>query len=100
MISTSGVTLAYGQRMLFQDVNIKFLPGNTYGLIRANGTGKSTFVKILAGEIMPDYGEVNVAPGQRVAVLKQNQFEFDEVTVLKTVIMGNRPLYDIMMDKD
>ena len=100
MISTNGVTLSYGQRVLFQDVSLKFLPGNCYGLIGANGAGKSTFVKILSGEIQPDFGEVIVAPGQRVAVLKQNQFEFDDVEVLKTVIMGNRPLFDIMVEKD
>ncbi len=100
MISTSGVTLAYGQRVLFQDVDIKFLPGNTYGLIGANGAGKSTFVKILSGEIEADHGQVIVAPGQRIAVLRQNQFEFDEVEVLKAVIMGNRPLFDIMIEKD
>lgn len=100
MISTTGVTLAYGQRVLFQDVDIKFFPGNTYGLIGANGAGKSTFVKILSGEIEADHGQVIVAPGQRVAVLKQNQFEFDDVEVLKAVIMGNRPLFDIMSEKD
>ena len=100
MISTAGVTLAYGQRFLFQDTDIKFLPGNTYGLIGANGAGKSTFVKILSGEIEPDHGQVIIPPGMRVAVLKQNQFEFDDVEVLKAVIMGNRPLFDIMTEKD
>ena len=100
MISTSGVTLGYGQRVLFKDVNVKFLPGNCYGLIGANGAGKSTFLKILSGEIAPDFGEVAVQPGQRVAVLKQNQFEFDDVEVLKTVIMGNRFLYDIIREKE
>ncbi len=100
MLSTNGVTLAYGQRVLFQDVSIKFLPGNCYGLIGANGTGKSTFVKILSGEIKPDFGEVLVTPGERVAVLKQNQFEFDDIEVLKTVLMGNKPLYAIMDEKE
>jgi ATPase subunit of ABC transporter with duplicated ATPase domains len=100
MLSTNGITLAYGQRVLFQDVSIKFLPGNCYGLIGANGTGKSTFVKILSGEIAPDFGDVIVTPGQRIAVLKQNQFEFDDVEVLKTVLMGNKPLYAIMQEKD
>ena len=100
MISTSGVTLGYGQRVLFKDVNVKFLPGNCYGLIGANGAGKSTFLKILSGEIAPDFGDVAVQPGQRVAVLKQNQFEFDDVEVLKTVIMGNRFLYDIIREKE
>ena len=100
MISTTSVTLGYGQRVLFKDVNVKFLPGNCYGLIGANGAGKSTFLKILSGEIEPDFGEVSVQPGQRVAVLKQNQFEFDEVEVLKTVIMGNKFLYDIIHQKE
>lgn len=100
MISTSGVTLGYGQRILFKDVNVKFLPGNCYGLIGANGAGKSTFLKILSGEIAPDFGDVTVQPGQRVAVLKQNQFEFDDIDVLKTVIMGNKFLYDIIREKD
>jgi ATPase subunit of ABC transporter with duplicated ATPase domains len=100
MISTSGVTLSYGQRVLFKDVNVKFLPGNCYGLIGANGAGKSTFLKILSGDIEPDFGEVTVQPGQRVAVLKQNQFEFDDVEVLKTVIMGNKHLYDIIREKE
>lgn len=100
MISTTSITLGYGQRVLFKDVNVKFLPGNCYGLIGANGAGKSTFLKILSGEIEPDFGEVAVQPGQRVAVLKQNQFEFDEVDVLKTVIMGNKFLYDIIQEKE
>ena len=88
MISTSGVTLSYGQRVLFKDVNVKFVPGNCYGLIGANGAGKSTFLKILSGEIEPDFGDVAVQPGLRVGVLRQNQFEFDDVEVLRTVIMG------------
>ena len=100
MISTNGVTLAYGQRVLFQDVTIKFLPGNCYGLIGANGSGKSTFIKILSGEIAQDHGDVFVTPGERVAVLRQNQFEFDDTEVLKTVIMGNKPVYDIMVEKE
>lgn len=100
MLATSGVTLAFGQRVLFQDVTLKFAPGNCYGLIGANGTGKSTFVKILAGDLKADHGEVTVLPGQRIAVLRQNQFEFDDVEVLTTVIMGNRPLFDIINEKD
>ena len=100
MISTNGVTLAFGQRVLFRDVSIKFLPGNTYGLIGANGAGKSTFLKILSGEIQSDQGDVFVTPGERVAVLRQNQFEFDDIEVLKTVIMGNQVLFDIMTEKD
>lgn len=100
MISTSGVTLGYGQRTLFKEVTVKFIPGNCYGLIGANGAGKSTFLKILSGEIAPDHGEVIVQPGKRVAVLKQNQFEFDEIEVLKTVIMGNKFLSDIIQEKE
>jgi len=100
MLTTNGVTLAYGQRVLFSDVSLKFQPGNCYGLIGANGAGKSTFVKILSGEITPDSGDVTVGSGQRIAVLKQNQFEFDDVEVLKTVIMGNRQLFDIMIEKE
>lgn len=100
MISTSGVTLQYGKRTLFEDVNIKFTPGNCYGLIGANGAGKSTFLKILSGEIEPNRGEVIVSPGDRIAVLKQNHFEFDEYNVLMTVIMGHKRLYDIMVEKD
>lgn len=100
MISTNQVTLAFSQRFLFQDVSIKFHPGHCYGLIGANGAGKSTFLKILSGEIKPDRGEVLVTPGQRVAVLKQNHFEFEDVEVIKTVLMGNRELFDIMKEKD
>jgi ATPase subunit of ABC transporter with duplicated ATPase domains len=100
MLATSGVTLAFGQRVLFQDVTLKFLPGNCYGLIGANGAGKSTFLKILSGDLSADHGEIVVTPGQRLAVLRQNQFEFDDVEVMKTVIMGNRPLYDVLVEKD
>lgn len=100
MISTSGVTLSFGKRTLFEDVNIKFTPGNCYGLIGANGAGKSTFLKILAGETEPTKGDVITTPGERVAVLKQDHFEFDEYEVLTTVIMGHRKLYDIMTAKD
>jgi len=100
MISTNAVTLAYGQRVLFKDVSIKFVPGNCYGLIGANGAGKSTFLKILSGDIQQDSGDVLVTPGERIAVLKQNQFEFDDVEVVKAVLMGNRQLVDIMSQKD
>ncbi len=100
MISTHQVTLAFSQRFLFQDVSIKFLPGNCYGLIGANGAGKSTFLKILSGEIKPDRGEVFVTPGQRIAVLKQNHFEFEDVEVIKTVMMGNRELFDVIREKE
>lgn len=100
MISTNGITLQFGKRALFSDVNIKFTPGNCYGLIGANGAGKSTFLKILSGEIEPSRGEVFITPGSRLAVLKQNHFEYDEFPVLKTVIMGHRRLYEIMEEKD
>ncbi|QNR66786.1 ATP-binding cassette domain-containing protein [Paenibacillus peoriae] len=100
MISTSGVTLRYGKRPLFEDVNIKFTPGNCYGLIGANGAGKSTFLKILSGEIEANSGEVHMTPGERMAVLKQNHYEYDEFPVLETVIMGHTRLYEIMKEKD
>ena len=100
MIGTQGITLLFGKRVLFEDVNIKFTPGNCYGLIGANGAGKSTFLKILDGEIDPSAGEVIVTPGERIAVLKQNHFEFDEFEVLKVVIMGHARLYAIMEEKD
>lgn len=100
MISTNKITLSFNQRFLFQDVSIKFLPGNCYGLIGANGAGKSTFLKILSGEIKPDSGEVAVSPGERIAVLKQNQFEYEDLEVIKVVLMGNKPLYDAILEKD
>lgn len=100
MISTEKITLRYGKRALFENVSIKFAPGNCYGLIGANGAGKSTFLKILAGEIEPSSGEVHITPGERLAVLKQNHYEFDECTVLQTVIMGHARLYQIMLEKD
>jgi ATPase subunit of ABC transporter with duplicated ATPase domains len=100
MISTERVTLRYGSRPLFEDVNIKFTPGNCYGLIGANGAGKSTFLKILSGEIEPNTGFVHVTPGERIAVLKQNHFEYDEFPVLETVIRGHEKLYAVMKEKD
>jgi ATPase subunit of ABC transporter with duplicated ATPase domains len=100
MISTSGITLRYGKRALFEDVNVKFTPGNCYGLIGANGAGKSTFLKILSGEIDPSSGDVIITPGERVAVLKQDHFEFEEFEALKTVMMGHSKLYQIMEEKD
>lgn len=100
MISTSGITLRFGKRALFEDVNIKFTPGNCYGLIGANGAGKSTFLKILSGEVEQSQGEVHITPGERLAVLKQNHYEYDEFRVLETVIMGHKKLYDVMKEKD
>ena len=100
MIFATNVTLAYGKRVLFKDVNIKFTPGNCYGLIGANGAGKSTFLKILAGDIETDSGSVSVESGKRIAVLRQDHFAFDEKTVLNTVIMGHEKLYRIMTKRD
>ena len=100
MISTSSITLKYGERILFKDVNLKFAPGNCYGLIGANGAGKSTFLKILSGEIEPSEGVVTITPGERMSVLKQNHFEFDEYTVMHTVIMGYKKLYDVRKERD
>ncbi len=100
MISTERVTLRFGGRTLFEDVSIKFTPENCYGLIGANGAGKSTFVKILSGEIEANSGHVHVTPGERIAVLKQNQNEYDEFPVLETVIMGHSKLYAVMKEKE
>ncbi|WP_276353978.1 ABC-F family ATP-binding cassette domain-containing protein [Cohnella caldifontis] len=100
MITVNGVSLRFGKRPLFEDVNIKFTPGNCYGLIGANGAGKSTFLKILSGEVEPTSGEVFIAPGERMAVLKQNHFAYDEFPVLETVIMGHDRLYAVMKEKD
>jgi len=100
MISSNGISLRYGARKLFSNVNIVFSPGNCYGLIGANGSGKSTFLKILSGEIDSTAGEVAVSPNKRIAVLKQDQFAFDEYTALTTVIMGHKRLCDITMEKD
>lgn len=100
MITVQNVGLRYGDRKLFEDVNIKFTPGNCYGLIGANGAGKSTFLKILSGEIEPQSGTVGLTPGERLAVLKQNHFEYEEVEVLKVVIMGHARLFEVMQEKD
>ncbi|MBQ1940339.1 MAG: ATP-binding cassette domain-containing protein [Anaerovibrio sp.] len=100
MIATSGVTLQFGKRVLFKDVSIKFTPGNCYGVIGANGAGKSTFLKLLSGEIEPTNGSIDITPGERMSVLRQDHFEFDEFEVLRTVIMGNKHLVDIMDEKD
>ncbi|MDP2831518.1 MAG: ATP-binding cassette domain-containing protein, partial [Candidatus Omnitrophota bacterium] len=100
MISVSNVSLEFGQRKLFTQVNIVFSPGNCYGLIGANGSGKSTFLKILSGEIESSAGEVIIPAGKRLSVLKQDQFAFDQYTVLTTVIMGHKRLYEIMTEKE
>ena len=100
MIATSGVTLQFGKRVLFKDVSIKFTPGNCYGVIGANGAGKSTFLTLLSGEIEPTNGSIDITPGERMSVLRQDHFEFDEFEVLRTVIMGNKHLVDIMDEKD
>ena len=100
MLNAIGVTLRYGKRVLFEDVNIKFTKGNCYGLIGANGAGKSTFLKILSGEIEPSKGEVTIEKGARISMLKQDHFAFEEYTVLDTVIMGNQELYKIMKEKE
>ena len=100
MISTNNISLRYGARKLFDNVNIKFNPGNCYGLIGANGSGKSTFLKILSGEIEANTGDVFITPGERLAVLKQDHFEFDEYGVIKTVMMGHIRLFEIMTEKD
>ncbi len=100
MITVTNVSLQYGKRVLFDEVNVKFTPGNCYGIIGANGAGKSTFMKILSGEIEPNKGQVHITPGQRMSVLKQNHFEFDDFSVLDTVIMGNKKLAKIIKEKD
>jgi ATPase subunit of ABC transporter with duplicated ATPase domains len=100
MLSVSNLSLRFGKRVLFEDVNIKFTEGNCYGLIGANGAGKSTFIKILSGEIDPTSGSVSMNPGERMSILKQNQNDFDEFTVLNTVLMGNKKLYDNIQEKD
>ena len=100
MISVNNVTLAYGKRVLFDEVNINFIKGNCYGIIGANGAGKSTFMKIISGDIEPNKGTVNITPGERMAVLNQNQFAFDEFSVLHTVMMGHKEMYAVMKEKD
>ena len=100
MISTSNVTLRVGKKALFEDVNIKFTEGNCYGLIGANGAGKSTFLKILSGQLEPTNGEVIITPGERLSFLQQDHFKYDEYPVLDTVMMGNARLYEIMKEKE
>ena len=100
MLTANGVTVRFGKRVLFEDVNIKFGKGNCYGIIGANGAGKSTFLKVLSGEIEPSKGDVSLEKGERISVLKQDHFAFEEYTVIDTVMMGNKELYDIMKEKD
>ena len=100
MISTSNITLRVGKKALFEDVNIKFTEGNCYGLIGANGAGKSTFLKILSGQLEPTSGEVILTPGERLSFLQQDHFKYDSYPVLDTVIMGNARLYEIMKEKE
>lgn len=100
MISVKNVTLSFGKRVLFDEVNLNFTKGNCYGVIGANGAGKSTFLKILSGEIEPNKGTVEITPGERMSVLKQNHYEFDEVTVLNAVLMGNKKLWEIAHERD
>ena len=100
MISANNVTLRLGKKALFEDVNIKFTEGNCYGLIGANGAGKSTFLKILSGQLEPTKGDIVITPGQRLSFLQQDHFKYDEYTVMDTVIMGNSRLYEIMKEKD
>ncbi|MBO9618136.1 MAG: ATP-binding cassette domain-containing protein [Niabella sp.] len=100
MISVKDLKLAYGKRVLFEEVNVNFTKGNCYGVIGANGAGKSTFLKILSGEIEPNKGTISITPGERMAVLKQNHFEFDNETVLNTVLMGHKKMWDVMTRRD
>jgi ATPase subunit of ABC transporter with duplicated ATPase domains len=100
MISVNNVTLSFGKRVLFDEVNLNFVKGNCYGIIGANGAGKTTFLKIISGEIEPNKGSVTFTPGERMAVLNQDQFQFEEVTVLNTVMMGHKKMWNTMLEKD
>ena len=100
MITVSNLEVQFGKRVLFKDVNLKFTPGNCYGVIGANGAGKSTFLRVLSGEVDPTRGNVSFGPGERLSVLKQDHFEFDNHTVLDTVLMGHQPLWEIMQEKN
>ena len=95
MLSVSNLSVQFGKRILFDEVNVSFTQGNCYGIIGANGAGKSTFLKILSGEIDPTSGKVNLEPGRRMSVLEQNHNAYDDIAVLETVVMGNKPLYKI-----
>lgn len=100
MISVNNLSLQFGKRVLFDEVNLKFASGNCYGVIGANGAGKSTFLKILAGDIDPTRGQVVLEPSKRMAVLRQNHYEFDDMSVIDTVMMGHKKLWDVMKAKD
>jgi ATPase subunit of ABC transporter with duplicated ATPase domains len=100
VITISDVSLSYGERSLFKEVNLKFTPGNCYGIIGANGAGKSTFLKILSGEVEHDRGTITVSSGERIAVLKQDHFAFEQFLVLETVIMGYPKLYAIQKERE
>ena len=100
MISVNNITLSFGKRVLFDEVNINFTKGNCYGVIGANGAGKSTFLKILSGEIEPNKGSVSITTGERMAVLKQNHFEYDDCSVLNTVLMGHKHLWEVMHERE
>ena len=99
MIAATNITLSFGKRVLFDEVNLSFNKGNCYGVIGANGAGKSTFLKILSGEIEPNKGTVDITPGERLATLNQNQFAFDESSVLNTVLMGHKKLWTVMHEQ-
>src|SRR5438309_12088783 len=100
MISVKNVTLSFGKRVLFDEVSLNFIKGNCYGVIGANGAGKSTFLKILSGEIEPNKGTVSIGPGERMAILKQNQFAYDEFNVLDTVLMGHEKFWKVKHERD
>ena len=100
MITASDIVVQFGKRILFQDVNLKFTGGNCYGIIGANGAGKSTFLKVISGDLTPTKGSVTIAPGERLSVLRQDHFQFDEVSVIETVLRGHEPLWNVMQEKD
>ncbi|MBP5703437.1 MAG: ATP-binding cassette domain-containing protein, partial [Paludibacteraceae bacterium] len=100
MITASDIVVQFGKRILFQDVNLKFTPGNCYGIIGANGAGKSTFLKVISGDLTPTKGSVAIAPGERLSVLRQDHYAFDECTVIETVLRGHEPLWNVMQEKD
>ena len=100
MIAVNNLGIQFGKKVLFQDVNLKFTPGNCYGIIGANGAGKSTLMRMLSGQLSPTHGTISQGPGERMSVLEQDHFKFDDFTVLDTVIQGHTVLWDIMKEKD